>query len=65
MASKEFDARVTVEDYDPAKAREKADKKLAEEMAEQKKLKKAANEWWYDIPQTHLRINHHMGFRGF
>lgn len=44
MASKEFDARVTVEDYDPAKAREKADKKLAEEMAEQKKLKKAANE---------------------
>lgn len=43
MQSKEFDARVTVEDYDPAKAREKADKELAEEMARQKKIKKAAN----------------------
>ena len=32
-----------MEDYDPAKAREKADKEMAEEMARQKKLKKAAN----------------------
>ena len=44
MQSKEFDARVVVEDYDPAKAREKADQELAEEMAKQKKKKKAANE---------------------
>ena len=44
MQGKEFDARVVVEDYDPAKAREKADQELAEEMARQKKKKKAANE---------------------
>ena len=44
MQTKEFDARVVVEDYDPAKAREKADREMAEELNRQKKAKKVAKD---------------------